>query len=58
MQGGGDTDGKRVKYGFLGIGIMGRGMAMNLVKKGFDVTVCIQSSQTCMCSGTKCSNHA
>ena len=28
-----------VKYGFIGIGIMGRGMAMNLVKKGFDVTV-------------------
>ena len=30
---------KMVKYGFIGIGIMGRGMAMNLVKKGFDVTV-------------------
>ena len=28
-----------VKFGFIGIGIMGRGMAMNLVKKGFDVTV-------------------
>ena len=35
-----------VTYGFLGAGgIMGRGMAMNLVKKGFDVTVrilCLQ----------------
>ena len=28
-----------VKFGFIGIGIMGRGMAMNLVQKGFDITV-------------------
>ena len=28
-----------MRIGFIGIGIMGRGMAMNLVKKGFDVTV-------------------
>jgi len=28
-----------VKYGFIGIGIMGKGMAMNLITKGFDVTV-------------------
>ena len=44
MQDCGGTDGKTVKYGFIGIGIMGRGMAMNLVKKGFDVTVCMQLS--------------
>jgi len=27
------------KIGFLGLGIMGRGMARNLIKAGFDVTV-------------------
>ena len=65
MVGGGGTadgypglfpDGKTVKYGFIGIGIMGRGMAMNLVKKGFDVTVCMQPS--IRVTGTKCSNNA
>ena len=61
MQGGGDMEGKTVKYGFIGIGIMGRGMAMNLVKKGFDVTVCMQPNIHAYwykCSHHACSNHA
>jgi hypothetical protein len=43
-----------VKIGFLGIGIMGRGMALNLIKKGFDVTVWNRTSEKCqeLVSGT------
>ena len=37
-----------VKLGFIGAGgIMGSGMAMNLVKKGFDVTVWNRSADKC-----------
>jgi len=36
-----------VKYGFIGIGIMGKGMAMNLITKGFDVTVWNRSADKC-----------
>ncbi|ACN15974.1 putative oxidoreductase family protein [Desulforapulum autotrophicum HRM2] len=35
------------KYGFLGIGIMGRAMATNLLKAGFDVTVWNRSAEKC-----------
>jgi len=36
-----------VKYGFVGIGIMGRGMALNLVNKGLDVTVWNRTPDKC-----------
>jgi len=36
-----------VKLGFVGIGIMGRGMALNLINKGFDVTVWNRSADKC-----------
>lgn len=35
------------RYGFLGLGIMGSGMAANLVKAGFDVTVWNRSPEKC-----------
>jgi len=35
------------KYGFLGLGIMGNGMAANLVKAGYDVTVWNRSPVKC-----------
>jgi len=35
------------KYGFLGIGIMGRAMATNLLKAGYDVTVWNRSMDKC-----------
>ena len=31
---------QREKIGFIGLGAMGRGMAANCVRKGFDLTVC------------------
>jgi 3-hydroxyisobutyrate dehydrogenase-like beta-hydroxyacid dehydrogenase len=33
--------------GFIGIGIMGRGMALNLLKKGFKVVVWNRSVDKC-----------
>ncbi|MEJ2469546.1 MAG: NAD(P)-dependent oxidoreductase [Desulfuromonadales bacterium] len=35
------------RYGFLGLGIMGSGMAANLVRAGFDVTVWNRSADKC-----------
>ncbi len=35
------------KYGFLGIGIMGKAMATNLLKAGFDVTVWNRTAERC-----------
>ncbi len=35
------------KYGYLGLGIMGRGMALNLVKAGHDVVVWNRSAEKC-----------
>lgn len=35
------------KYGFLGVGIMGRAMAANLLKAGYDVTVWNRSEEKC-----------
>lgn len=35
------------KYGFIGLGIMGKGMAANLVKAGFDVTVWNRDQAKC-----------
>lgn len=35
------------KYGFLGLGIMGRAMAANLLKAGYDVTVWNRSADKC-----------
>lgn len=35
------------KYGFLGLGIMGRAMAANLVRAGFDVTVWNRTAARC-----------
>jgi len=35
------------KYGFLGIGIMGKAMAANLLKNGLDVTVWNRSAEKC-----------
>ncbi len=34
-------------YGFIGLGIMGRGMALNLLKKGFKVVVWNRSVDKC-----------
>ena len=34
-------------YGFIGLGIMGRGMALNLLKKGFKVVVWNRSVEKC-----------
>ncbi|MFD1382397.1 NAD(P)-dependent oxidoreductase [Rhodanobacter aciditrophus] len=34
-------------YGFLGLGIMGKAMALNLLKAGFDVTVWNRSPEAC-----------
>lgn len=34
-------------YGFLGLGIMGKAMAMNLLKAGFDVTVWNRTAAVC-----------
>lgn len=36
-----------IKYGFLGLGIMGEAMATNLVKAGFDVTVWNRTAEKC-----------
>mmetsp|Transcript_15109 Transcript_15109/g.37833 ORF Transcript_15109/g.37833 Transcript_15109/m.37833 type:complete len:288 (-) Transcript_15109:120-983(-) len=36
-----------VKVGFIGIGIMGRGMSLNLATKGFDLTVWNRSADKC-----------
>jgi len=36
-----------MKYGFLGIGIMGQAMAANLIKAGFDVTVWNRTAEKC-----------
>ena len=35
------------KYGFLGIGIMGKAMATNLLKAGYDVTVWNRTAESC-----------
>lgn len=35
------------KVGFLGLGIMGRGMAMNLIQAGFEVTVWNRTAERC-----------
>ncbi|MBU1568674.1 MAG: NAD(P)-dependent oxidoreductase [Proteobacteria bacterium] len=35
------------KYGFLGLGIMGKAMAANLVRAGFDVTVWNRTKERC-----------
>lgn len=35
------------KFGFLGLGIMGKAMATNLVKAGFDVTVWNRTAKSC-----------
>lgn len=36
-----------VKYGFLGIGIMGKAMVTNLLKAGYDVTVWNRTAESC-----------
>ena len=41
------TDDKKTKIGFLGLGIMGKAMAVNLVKAGFDVTVWNRTASKC-----------
>ena len=35
------------QYGFIGLGIMGRGMALNLLKKGFKLVVWNRSADKC-----------
>ena len=35
------------KFGFIGLGIMGNAMALNLVKAGLDVTVWNRNSDKC-----------
>jgi 3-hydroxyisobutyrate dehydrogenase-like beta-hydroxyacid dehydrogenase len=34
-------------FGFIGLGIMGRGMALNLLKKGFKLVVWNRSADKC-----------
>ena len=36
-----------IKYGFLGIGIMGKAMAVNLLNAGFDLTVWNRTAEKC-----------
>ena len=36
-----------MKIGFIGMGIMGKPMAMNLLKAGYDVTVSNRNMQKC-----------
>ncbi len=43
----GGESGKNIKIGFLGMGIMGAPMAINLLKAGYDVTVWNRAGDKC-----------
>ncbi len=50
-----------MKIGFIGMGIMGRPMAINLVKAGYDVTVSNRSMAKCepvVALGAKAGSYA
>ena len=49
-----------MKIGFIGMGIMGKPMAINLVKAGYDVTVSNRNMAKCdpvVCRELRCSHH-